>query len=112
MWPYDPARMDDKPPARAYQFAALHRGIDYRKLSQDLDHLKACLAEGYCFVFGCFLYPGFLSSKSSGAIPLPGKGETPIGGHAMVVVGYDDGKRVFNIRNSFGTGWGDAGYMA
>jgi hypothetical protein len=29
--------------------------------------------------------------------------------HALVVVGYDDSKRAFRVRNSWGTGWGDNG---
>ncbi len=29
--------------------------------------------------------------------------------HALVVVGFDDSKRAFRVRNSWGTGWGDNG---
>lgn len=32
-------------------------------------------------------------------------------GHAMVIVGYDDTKRLFKIRNSWGPNWGDNGYF-
>ena len=34
-----------------------------------------------------------------------------IGGHAMVVVGYDDAKEAFKVRNSWGADWGDQGYL-
>ncbi|MDR2921798.1 MAG: C1 family peptidase [Treponema sp.] len=42
--------------------------------------------------------------------------ESPIGkydGHAMCVVGYDDDKEggAFEIQNSWGTGWGNGGYV-
>lgn len=33
-----------------------------------------------------------------------------MGGHAMTVVGYDDMKKHFIIRNSWGSKWGDKGY--
>ncbi len=36
---------------------------------------------------------------------------TPAGGHAMVVVGYDDRKGAFRIFNSWGKGWGDNGLI-
>ncbi len=36
---------------------------------------------------------------------------TPAGGHAMVVVGYDQGKQSFLLMNSWGTQWGDQGYI-
>ena len=32
-------------------------------------------------------------------------------GHGIVVVGYDDTKRMFKIRNSWGASWGDNGYF-
>ena len=33
------------------------------------------------------------------------------GSHAMVVVGYDDGKEAFEIMNSWGTSWGNEGFF-
>lgn len=38
--------------------------------------------------------------------PRPGY-QTPKGGHAMCIVGYDKEKRVFKVRNSWGPTWGD-----
>jgi uncharacterized protein YvpB len=35
---------------------------------------------------------------------------SPIDGHAICVVGYDDAKQAFKIINSWGTQWGDSGY--
>lgn len=32
-------------------------------------------------------------------------------GHALVVVGYDDGKKEFELMNSYGTTWGDHGFF-
>ncbi|MBN1964342.1 MAG: PQQ-binding-like beta-propeller repeat protein, partial [Anaerolineae bacterium] len=32
------------------------------------------------------------------------------GGHAMAVVGYDDAKQAFKVRNSWGSDWGEDGY--
>ena len=34
-----------------------------------------------------------------------------IGGHSMAIVGYDDTRRVFIVRNSWGESWGDNGYF-
>jgi hypothetical protein len=33
------------------------------------------------------------------------------GGHAMVIVGYDDAKSAYRILNSWGADWGDGGYF-
>lgn len=31
--------------------------------------------------------------------------------HAIVLVGWDDGRQAWRLRNSWGTGWGESGYM-
>jgi len=31
--------------------------------------------------------------------------------HAVVLVGWDDGKKAWRIKNSWGTGWGESGFM-
>ena len=41
---------------------------------------------------------------------MPGRAESLLGGHAMVVVGYDEPQRRFLVRNSWGTSWGRQGY--
>ncbi len=33
------------------------------------------------------------------------------GGHAILIVGYDDAQQYFIVKNSWGTGWGEAGYF-
>ena len=34
-----------------------------------------------------------------------------VGDHAVLVVGYDDAQRAFVVKNSWGSGWGEAGYF-
>jgi C1A family cysteine protease len=47
---------------------------------------------------------------ASGVVPMPKPSESVVGGHCVVAVGYDNTKRVFIIRNSWGTTWGQKGY--
>jgi C1A family cysteine protease len=42
---------------------------------------------------------------------MPGHHEKVVGGHCVVLVGYDDSHKQFIVRNSWGTGWGQAGYF-
>jgi C1A family cysteine protease len=35
---------------------------------------------------------------------------TLLGQHAVAICGYDDAKHAYKVVNSWGTGWGDAGY--
>ncbi len=34
----------------------------------------------------------------------------PLAGHALLIVGYDDARKAFKVRNSWGHNWGDDGY--
>jgi C1A family cysteine protease len=42
---------------------------------------------------------------------MPKKGESVLGGHAVLCVGYDDAKQMWLVRNSWGTSWGILGYF-
>jgi len=109
-WPYVPAKFADKPPATCYADAVKYRALVYRRIEHNLTQMKGCLAGGYPFVFGISVYANFPMQTRTGAIPMPGAAAALNEGHAMAAVGYDEGRRHFLIRNSWGTGWGKAGY--
>jgi C1A family cysteine protease len=113
MWPYRTTKVLLKPTKRCYVEAAAHRITSYQRLSS-VDAMRSCLAEGYPFVFGFAVYESFESARvaRSGIVPLPKPDEVVVGGHAVMAVGYDDAKRTFIVRNSWGAKWGKAGYCA
>ncbi|HSS60456.1 MAG TPA: C1 family peptidase [Candidatus Limnocylindrales bacterium] len=112
-WPYKIAKFATKPPQRAYNDAKLDRAVSYQSLVQDLNQMKGCLASGYPFVFGFTVYQSFESATvaRTGHAPMPAWGERPIGGHAVMAVGYDDANQWFLVRNSWGKTWGIRGYF-
>jgi len=75
--------------------------------------MKACLAAGNPFVFGFTVYDSFETQEvaNTGVVPMPGRNESVLGGHAVTCVGYDDSTQRFIVRNSWGTSWGQAGYF-
>jgi C1A family cysteine protease len=112
-WPYDIARFADKPPPKAYTDALHDRAVSYSRLTQSLSQLKGCLASGDPFVFGFTVYDSFESQQvaQTGVVPMPAAGESVLGGHAVLAVGYDDTQQRFIVRNSWGTNWGMKGYF-
>ena len=112
LWPYDITQFAHKPTAACYKAAKLQRAITYSRVGQTLSQLKGCLASGFPIVFGFTVYDSFESADvaSTGVVPMPAAGESVLGGHCVVAVGYDDASQRFTIRNSWGTGWGMAGY--
>jgi len=111
-WPYDTSKFASKPPQSAYGAAKQDVVTEYARVAQQLLQMQGCLADGYPFVFGFTVYDSFESQAvaSSGIVPMPGSNEGVQGGHCVLAVGYDDAKRVFFIRNSWGPKWGMSGY--
>jgi C1A family cysteine protease len=111
-WSYDIQKFADKPSSQAYADAKQDLVLSYARVAQVLNQMQGCLAEGYPFVFGFTVYKSFESDSvaDTGIVPMPGSGEKVAGGHCVLAVGYDDAKRVFIVRNSWGADWGIKGY--
>ncbi len=114
-WPYSTEMpiVTQKPPAAVFADALQNKVIAYHRIVQNLSQMKGCLAEGYPFVFGFAVYESFESDQvaKTGVVPMPDPNtEQQVGGHAVVAVGYDDSQQRFIVRNSWGVGWGKAGY--
>jgi C1A family cysteine protease len=112
IWPYNISKFKVKPPSNVVADGAKHKVGQALSITQDLFHLKSCLAEGYPFIFGFTVYESFESDTvaKTGIMPMPKAGEQIMGGHAVMAVGYDDVKQMFKVRNSWGN-WGLNGYF-
>jgi len=131
-WPYVVADFDKEPSAFLYSFASNFQTLSYYRLDPAgtskaalLTAIKTNLASGQPAIFGFTVYNSHTqaSAANKGAIPYPVTTDKVVGGHAVMVVGYNDTIQIKNtaagsatttgallIRNSWGTGWGDGGY--
>jgi C1A family cysteine protease len=113
-WPYVNimTKFKAKPPAACYKEALGHQVLTYQRIDT-LDQMRACLADGFPFVFGFTVYESFESQAvaKSGKMPMPKPKEKMLGGHAVLGVGYDDAQKRIIVRNSWSTGWGMKGYF-
>jgi len=111
-WPYFVTKVRLKPSEAAYREALSHKITSYHRLDTT-EELRACLAEGYPFVFGFTTYESFESDRvaRTGILSMPRKGEKQGYGHNAVGAGYDDSQRRFIIMNSYGPEWGVRGYF-
>ena len=113
IWPYDISKFADKPSDAAYSAAAAHTITKYLSIAQDPNHIKAALAEGTPVVFGFTVYDSFEGEDvaRTGELNMPVSGEATVGGHAVIIVGYDDATQRYTVRNSWSDQWGQKGYF-
>jgi C1A family cysteine protease len=113
LWPYRAKRFRHKPRRKCYTEAAKHPALTYHRVRRTLPQMKACLASGYPFIFGFTVYESFHSKKvrRTGHASMPILREKCHGGHAVLAVGYEDDRRRFIVRNSWGSKWGMRGYF-
>ncbi len=117
-WPWDKG-VDLQPSDEAYDAAKAFRVGRYERImAGQYKLLKSAIAKGYPVILGqiirepFFRISGPLDSHPSQFI-LSDYINLPVRGHhAMLLVGYDDTKGYWIIENSWGEGWGDAGYVA
>lgn len=112
IWPYDISKFTKRPSGEAYGKATLHASFQYRSVSQKEYDLKLALHKGMPVVFGFKVQPSFESDEvARTGIYNPKYNERILGGHAVVLVGYDDESQRFLVRNSWGKSWGMDGYF-
>ena len=113
LWPYLVDKFTVKPSDVAFKRALLCQSIKYERVLQTESDLCSCLAGGFPVVFGFSVYESFQSLQvvASGMVPMPAPSERFLGGHAVLLVGYDLDKRLWKVRNSWGIHWGCSGYM-
>ncbi len=129
-WPYVIDDYEKEPTAFCYAFAQGYHAINYYRLDPPgittqllLERIKTNLVAGLPSMFGFTVYTSYNQSATSDKIPFPTAGETIVGGHAVMAVGFNDTMKIKNanagatettgallIRNSWGTTWGAAGY--
>ena len=130
-WPYtdEETKFDIMPDPWLWSFGQSFQSIKHFRLDYSTDakenvhRIKEYVTNGYAVDFGFVVFSSYTQTKTNGGIfPYPKAGESVVGGHSVLIVGYDDNKvsknntdgstktGCFLIRNSWGTSWGDQGY--
>jgi C1A family cysteine protease len=109
--PYNDKKCAD-PPSVAMQSSARKFRIDSWEFIKpdDLNTMKAELAQGNPLAMAMTLADSFQGYNTDHVYTRPSFEQTG-GGHAMVIVGYDDTKQAFRVQNSWAADWGDKGFV-
>jgi len=92
-------------------FESFHTMIKGRQTKETLLAMKAYLAfEELPLIVGLEVGMDFMQVRGDGVYRFPNTKTEP-SGHAMTIIGYNKGKRAFRLANSWGTEWGDKGFV-
>ena len=107
--PYNPDDHWTQPNAGAVEEAANYLGGEIRTINT-VRVYKQALAHRVPFVLGMPVYDSFFRLSGRGSVYNDLSGPDK-GGHAVVIVGYDDDRfgGAFRVLNSWSTSWGDGG---
>lgn len=106
-FPYDQNSCTTIPSENLKRAAAAGKISKWRRLNpENIDEIKAQLSSHQPIIIGMKVYNNFYSYMGGVYRSVSGN---VLGGHAMIVIGYDDEKNSFLIQNSWGTDWGESG---
>jgi C1A family cysteine protease len=121
LWPYDIGRFSQPPPQAYFDAASTDQALRYYRCPQDIGVIKQLLYNRYPVVMGFTVYQSFEGEEiaRTGRMPMPQMSEEIVGAHCTAFVGWDDDLQLPNTsepggledRNSWSTGWGDAGHF-
>ena len=112
MWPYMEDRCLIRPEEACYANAQEFAAVSYARTGNG-QNAKAAVAAGLPIVFGASFPAEMLQVEAAltKEIKRPTVWpEAPNFGHAMLIVGYDEGREAWLVRNSWGPGFGDGGH--
>jgi C1A family cysteine protease len=86
----------------------LHTITGWHWVTKSVGTLKSELCTYGPLIAGMRVYKDFISYQSGIYSKVKGSFQ---GYHAVLIVGYNDAGQYFIVKNSWGTGWGEAGYF-
>lgn len=113
IWPYNINKYTFTPPSLCYVNGLKHMVLSAKNIQLNAISIKQSLANNLPIICGIAVYESFETSAvtKTGIVPMPKPNEQLLGGHAVLIVGYDDSKQRWILRNCWSSTWGDKGYF-
>jgi len=113
-YPYQVSKFARKPSDAVYAAAERHQALRYYSVAQNELAIRRALATGYPIIIGFSVYESFESDvvERTGLVPMPEPGEAVLGGHCVLLDGYDMADmHPWDCLNQWGKDWGAGGYF-
>ena len=108
--PYHEKFMYKQPSELSVRLGKYCRLLGFKELNKD--ELKNKLLTNNPIVCGIKVYENFNNENTckTGQVIMPSDDDEILGGHSIVIVGFDDEKKNYIFLNSWGKSWGDNGF--
>ncbi len=106
-WPYVPAAPGEPLPGAPANAVQYPLGKYERCLG--LENMKHAIHHRGVIIVGASIHRGWFETVGREEIPFDPK-KKQVGGHAFALVGYDDARSLFWVKNSWGESWGTGGF--
>lgn len=111
---FDLSKILSRPSWLSYQKAYANKINSYYRIDTYGDERKEMIRHAidkeHPICFGCVVDKKFQNHWGNGNIDLPTGERETVGGHAMLIVGYDNYGDTLIVKNSWSEQWGDKGY--
>lgn len=109
-FPYVPGDYLTQPSAASFEHASHFRAKSWYTIDATPTAIKNVLAGHNVVIIVFEVLPDYDNMNATTNTVYDDDTGDSRGGHANVIIGYNDTKGAFRIINSWGTGWGDGGY--
>lgn len=103
-------KLDVNPSQEAYDDALNNKIIKALNVKGSLEDIKSAISEGYPVAISLKIYDSFQPVEGFISRPTSEEMTGESGNHAMILCGYSEEEKIFIVRNSWGTRFGDRGY--
>ncbi len=119
-WPFDENNIGVAPTDSAKAKALSFKSLRYERVVLDPQHIQSAIWRGFTVVCGITVKSSFESQAvaSDGMVPFPAPDEPVLGGHAIVLHGFDNNRKtlegdygMYHCQNSWGADWGENGHF-
>jgi C1A family cysteine protease len=124
LWPYDVSKVNVPPPKNCDEDALKHQIGSFFNISLNFklkNTINRCLLNNLPVMMAFGVYESFYNIKGDGICQLPkpyywyerpdDPNDAFLGGHEVVITGFDNKKRLYEIANSWGKSFGDKGFF-
>jgi len=112
LWPYDISKFSEHPTAKCYHDAVKHKIKKFSVIpvnAESIIHIKSILVSKIPVLLAIAIYESFESEtvSTTGIVPMPNTDtEKLLGGHEVLIIGFDDSSKRFLVANSWGPDFG------